>query len=319
METRLRLSNQMSSVLSPNTKSAVVFAYHNVGVRCLKVLLAQGVKIALVLTHQDNPNENIWFESVADLCREHGIPFQTPEYVSGERDGVDRGAVWLGRLTEIAPDFIFSFYYRNMLPMALLKTARLGALNMHGSLLPQYRGRVPVNWAIVRGETETGATLHYMVEKPDAGDIVAQQAVPILPDDTAYEVFNKVCTAAEIALYGVLPQLLVGTAPRLKNDLSQGAYFGGRKAEDGRVDLSQSTAQIYNLIRAVAPPYPGAYLELVGQPALWIDGARPVRQAEITSLLEMQATRAEGPLVRWQGQTYLHGRDGAWLKLLLRK
>lgn len=309
----------MPSAISANAKTAVVFAYHNVGVRCLKVLLAQGVHIALVITHQDNPNENIWFESVAELCREHGIPFETPDDVSGAKDGVDHGAVWLDRLTELAPDFIFSFYYRSMLPMDLLKTARQGALNMHGSLLPQYRGRVPVNWAIVRGETQTGATLHYMVEKPDAGDIVAQQAVPILPDDTAHEVFNKVCIAAEIALYGALPHLLAGTAPRLKNDLSQGAYFGGRKAEDGRIDLAQSTTQIYNLIRAVAPPYPGAYLEFAGQPALWIDGAHPVRHAEIRSILEMQATRSKGPLVRWQGQTYLHGRDGAWLKLRLRK
>ncbi len=296
-----------------------MFAYHNVGVRCLKVLLAQGVEIALVLTHQDSPDENIWFESVADLCREHGIPFETPEYVSGEKGGVDHGALWVRRLTEIAPDFIFSFYYRNMLPMTLLNTARQGALNMHGSLLPQYRGRVPVNWAIVRGETRTGATLHYMVEKPDAGDIVAQQAVPILPDDSAHEVFGKVCVAAEIALYGVLPDLLAGTAPRRKNDLSQGAYFGGRKAEDGRIDVAQSSAQIYNLIRAVAPPYPGAYLELAGQPALWIDGAWPVRHAEIASLLEMQATRTVGPLLRWQGHSYLRGSDGAWLKLLLRK
>ncbi len=319
METKLGLSDHMSLVLPPNTKTAVVFAYHNVGVRCLKVLLAQGVKIALVLTHQDNPKETIWFESVADLCREYGIPYETPEYVSGQQDGVDHGAVWLERLTEIAPDFIFSFYYRNMLPVALLNTARQGALNMHGSLLPQYRGRVPVNWAIVQGETQTGATLHYMLEKPDAGDIVAQQAVPILPDDTAHEVFNKVCVAAEIALSGVLPSLLAGTASRLKNDLSQGTYFGGRKAEDGRIDVAQSTSQIYNLIRAVAPPYPGAFLELAGQSALWIDGAWPVRHAEITSLLEMQATRTEGPLLRWQGQSYLRGSDGAWLKLLVRK
>jgi methionyl-tRNA formyltransferase len=313
------MSSPTLSAKSSGGKTAVVFAYHNVGVRCLKVLLAQGVNVALVITHQDNPKENIWFESVADLCREHGIPFDMPEQVSGVSEGVDHGAHWVARLSEIAPDFIFSFYYRNMLPMALLNTAKQGALNMHGSLLPQYRGRVPVNWAIVRGETRTGASLHYMVEKPDAGDIVAQQAVPILPDDTAQEVFNKVCIAAEIALDAVLPRLLEGTAPRLKNDLSQGGYFGGRKAEDGRIDLAQTTQQIYNLIRAVAPPYPGAFLDLPGQPTLWVDGARPVRHAEIVSILEMQAARAVGPVLRWQGQSYLRGSDGSWLQLMLRK
>ena len=74
----------------------------------------------------------------------------------------------------LAPDFLFSFYYRQMLKPALLALPRRGALNMHGSLLPNYRGRAPVNWAVLHGERETGATLHYMVEKPDAGDIVAQ-------------------------------------------------------------------------------------------------------------------------------------------------
>jgi methionyl-tRNA formyltransferase len=309
----------MSSWSAGSGKTAVVFAYHNVGVRCLKVLLAQGVKIALVLTHQDNPLENIWFESVADLCREHGIAFETPDQVAGVVNGVDLGAAWVERIAEIAPDFIFSFYYRNMLPMALLGCAKQGALNMHGSLLPQYRGRVPVNWAIVRGETRTGATLHYMVEKPDAGDIVAQQAVPILPDDTAHEVFNKVCTAAEIALDAVLPSLLAGTAVRSKNDLSLGGYFGGRKPSDGRIDLGATSAQIYNLIRAVAPPYPGAYLEIPGQATVWVDGAQPVRHAEMISILEMQAARSDAPLLRWQGQSYLRGADGLWLKLLLRK
>jgi methionyl-tRNA formyltransferase len=148
----------------------------------------------------------------------------------------------------------------------LLALPQRGSLNMHGSLLPKYRGRVPVNWAIIRGETETGATLHYMTEKPDNGDIVAQQAVPILPDDTAHDVFQKVTLAAEMALHGVLPALLAGTAPRIKQDLSKGAYFGGRKAEDGIIDWSRSAQEIHNLVRAVAPPYPGAVTQLMGKP-----------------------------------------------------
>ena len=107
---------------------------------------------------------------------------------------------------------------------------------MHGSLLPKYRGRAPVNWAVLHGERETGATLHYMTGKPDAGDIVAQQAVPILPDDTAREVFDKVTVAAEIVLDRALPALIAGTAPRRPNRLAQGSYFGGRQPEDGAID-----------------------------------------------------------------------------------
>ncbi len=241
----------------PITRKAVVFAYHNVGVRCLSVLLAHGVEVRLVVTHRDNPKENIWFASVAELAALHGIPVIMP-------DNPNVPEV-VGQIRALQPDFFFSFYYREMLKRELLEIPKRGALNMHGSLLPQYRGRVPVNWAIIKGETETGATLHFMTEKPDNGDIVAQQAVPILPDDTALEVFQKVTVAAELALNACLPDLLASRAKAVKQDLSKGAYFGGRKAEDGVIDWSKSAQQIHNLVRAVAPPYPGATTQLMGK------------------------------------------------------
>ena len=237
--------------------SAVVFAYHNVGVRCLSVLLAHGVKIPLLVTHTDNPKETIWFESVAELAQQHDIPVITPDDPNLSKT--------VERVRAAKPDFLFSFYYRNMLKAELLGIAKRGALNMHGSLLPKYRGRVPVNWAIIKGETETGATLHYMTEKPDNGDMVDQQPVPILPNDTAAEVFHKVTCAAEVTLNRCLPALIAGTAPRLPQDLSKGAYFGGRKPEDGKINWNDSAQNIHNLVRAVAPPYPGAYSELAGK------------------------------------------------------
>lgn len=236
---------------------AVVFAYHNVGVRCIKVLLARGVEIALVVTHTDNPAETIWFESVADLCREHGIPCIAPDD--------PQSPALVASVRAAQPDWIFSFYYRHMLPVDLLALAAHGAYNMHGSLLPKYRGRVPINWAVLHGETQTGATLHQMAAKPDAGAIVAQTAVPILPDDTAYEVFGKVVVAAEQTLWNVLPAMLDGQTPMLPNDVSQGSYFGGRTPEDGRIDWTQPAQTVYNLYRAVAPPYPGAWTTLAGK------------------------------------------------------
>ncbi|WP_109482959.1 formyltransferase [Paraburkholderia sp. C35] len=236
---------------------AVVFAYHNVGVRCLQVLLARGVDVALVVTHEDNPTENIWFGSVASVAAEHGIPVVTPSD--------PKSPELRAQIVNARPDFIFSFYYRHMLPVDLLAVAPRGAFNMHGSLLPKYRGRVPTNWAVLNGETETGATLHEMAAKPDAGAIIGQTPVPILPDDTAAQVFDKVTVAAEQTLWRVLPALLKGEAPHLPNDLAHGSYFGGRKPEDGRIDFSQSAQQVYNLIRAVAPPYPGAFTDIGGQ------------------------------------------------------
>nr|WP_314540192.1 formyltransferase [uncultured Massilia sp.] len=245
------------------SKRAVVFAYHNVGVRCLKVLLAGGVDVALVVTHEDSALENIWFESVQSLCETQRIPFITPDD--------PKSPALLARVNAAQPHLMFSFYYRHMLPQAILDVAP--AYNMHGSLLPAYRGRAAVNWAVLHGERETGASLHEMTVKPDAGSIVAQQMVPILPDDTAFEVFGKVTVAAELALYRVLPALLDGSAPRTPNDLTRGGYFGGRKPEDGRIDWSKPAQDVYNLHRAVAPPYPGAFTD-VGPRRYTIERAR---------------------------------------------
>ncbi len=242
--------------MSGGPATAIVFAYHNVGARCLRVLLAHGVSVPLVVTHEDDPAEAIWFERVAEVARDYGLPVAMP---------ADPGAgEFEAQVAALEPDFVFSFYYRRMLPPPILAAARRGALNMHGSLLPRYRGRAPVNWAVLRGERMTGASLHYMAAKPDAGDLVAQTAVPILPDDTAREVFDKVTVAAEMTLDGVLPSLLAGTAPRLPLDLSQGSYFSGRTPEDGRIDWSWPARRVHDLVRAVAPPYPGAFCDIDG-------------------------------------------------------
>jgi methionyl-tRNA formyltransferase len=229
---------------------AAVFAYHDVGVRCLRVLLDAGVRVPLVVTHRDDPGERVFFGSVAELARNRGI-----ETLEDPQENL------LERIETLAPDFIFSFYYRRMLPPQLLATARRGAFNMHGSLLPKYRGRAPVNWAVLKGETETGATLHEMVAKPDAGRIVDQEPVPIGSDETAAEVMAKVAAAAERVLKRSIGKLVAGTAQLKPQDLARGSYFGGRRPEDGRIDWSNSAREIHNLVRAVAPPYPGAFTQ----------------------------------------------------------
>ena len=236
---------------------AVVFAYHDVGVRCLEVLLSAGIDVPLVVTSPDDPHETRWFASVAAVAAERGLRVIAPADANT--------AEMIGLLADLQPDFLFSFYYRSLLAEPLLQAARRGALNLHGSLLPKYRGRAPVNWAILRGETETGATLHYMVGRADAGDIVDQMSVPILQDDDARIVFNKVTVAAEIVLARSLPGLLAGTAPRQPQPIGAGHYFGRRRAEDGRIDWTRSAVEIHNLVRAVAPPFPGAFGEIDGK------------------------------------------------------
>ncbi|MFO1283486.1 MAG: formyltransferase [Burkholderiales bacterium] len=236
--------------------SAVVFAYHNVGARCLRVLVAHGIRVPLVVTHLDDPSETLWFERVSEVADDLGLPWIAPDDANAPEV--------VARVAALAPDFLFSFYYRRMLGPAMLATARRGALNVHGSLLPKFRGRAPVNWAILEGERVTGATLHDMTAKPDAGGIVDQQAVPILPDDTAKEVFDKVTVAAEIVVDRSLPALVTGTAHRRVNDLAAGSYRGGRRPEDGRIDWTWPARRVHDLVRAVAAPYPGAFSDLPG-------------------------------------------------------
>ncbi|MBW1992684.1 MAG: formyltransferase, partial [Deltaproteobacteria bacterium] len=232
----------------------IFLGYHNIGYVCLKALIEMcgelGDDIAAVVTHPDNPGENLWFASVRDLAVRHYLPLYMPE------DPND--PAFVAAMERLSPDFLFSCYYRHLLKQPLLDLPRLGALNLHGSLLPRYRGRVPVNWVLIHGETETGVTLHYMEEKPDRGDMVAQKRVPITEEDTALTLFARMTVAAEELLREVYPLLRIGKAPRIPQDHSQATYFGGRRPEDGRIDWQRSAREIYNLVRAVTHPYPGA-------------------------------------------------------------
>jgi methionyl-tRNA formyltransferase len=280
--------------------SAVVFAYSEVGVRCVRELLAQGIHIPLLFSHADDPNENQWFGSVQRLAQDRGLHIVTPDSPNTPE--------WLARGAAIRPDFVFSFYYRYMLDKAWLSLPRLGALNIHGSLLPKYRGRAPVHWAIINGESTTGASLHYMVEKPDAGALVDQEAVPILENDNALEVSMKVAAAAETVLRRSLPRLIAGTASATPLDLPGGSYFGRRRPEDGRIDWRGGARAVHDLVRAVAPPFPGAFTEVNG-----------CRVGVLETRLDPQPLKYPGEspcLYTSEGTWYADCVDGRRLKIL---
>jgi len=283
--------------MSGSSRRAVVFAYHDVGVRGLSVLLALGLDIQLLVTHVDDPDENIWFSSVAKLAALNDIPVITPSDPNT--------AEVLEQVRACQPDVLFSFYYRQLLGAELLEIPTIGAYNLHGSLLPKYRGRVPVNWAVLHGETETGASLHRMEIKPDAGALVDQQAAAILPNDTAQAVFQKVACATEQLLLRCVPLLLEGSARETELDLSAGSYFGGRRPEDGRIDWQQTAGEIHNLIRAVAPPYPGAFFDTQG-----------VRLQVLGSYYRERPAASQTPRLYWQaGRCRADCNDGRQLEV----
>lgn len=253
------------------TKPAIlVFAYHDVGYECLDALIQNDEYVLAVITHRDDRNEEIWFRSVTGLAEKYDIPVYTPESVNT----VD----WIKRIGSWAPDLILSFYYRDMIDEEILNIPRLGAFNMHGSLLPKYRGRAPINWAVLHGEKQTGVTLHHMVKKADAGDIVDQEAVAIGPEDTAKDVFGKCVPAARKVLERNIDLLTSGTAPRRAQDEASATYFGGRTPEDGRIEWNQDADKIFNLVRAVTQPYPGAFTTVQGK-KMFIWWAKPLKAA----------------------------------------
>ncbi|PYY71580.1 bifunctional UDP-glucuronic acid oxidase/UDP-4-amino-4-deoxy-L-arabinose formyltransferase [Pseudomonas jessenii] len=230
---------------------AVVFAYHDIGCAGIESLLSSGFEIAAVFTHADDPKENAFYGSVAQLCARHGIAVHAPEDANHP--------LWIERIAKLDPDYIFSFYYRNLLSEPLLATARKGAFNLHGSLLPRYRGRAPANWVLVNGETETGVTLHRMVKRADAGAIVAQQKVAIERSDTALSLHGKLRLAAADLLRDTLPALLQGKASETPQDESKATVFGRRTPADGKLVWARPAEELFNLVRAVTQPYPGAF------------------------------------------------------------
>ena len=233
-----------------------VFAYSEVGCACLEELFGLGADIAAVFTHEDDPDEEIWFRSVRDIASARGVtPF------AGAKPGADAAQI----LKDLDVELIFSFYYRAIIPEEVLSLARLGAYNIHGALLPKYRGRACVNWAVLNGETETGATLHVMTKYADRGDIVDREAVPINFEDTALDVFMKVAEASRVIIRRSIGNIEAGNAPRTPQDESLATAFGRRRPEDGVIDWNKRAVEIYNQARALTHPFPGAFTFIDGE------------------------------------------------------
>ena len=230
----------------------VAFAYHTFGARALAGLLARGETVAAVVTHEDQAAEGDWFESVADVAIAHGVPVLTPSSPNTPEI--------VARLAALRADVFLSVWYRRLLGDALLALPRVAALNLHGSLLPAYRGRAPLNWVLVNGETRTGVTLHHMTAEADAGDIVAQEPIDIVPDDTAATLYGRMVKIGVDLLLRSYPAVLDGTAPRRPQDHARATVVGRRRPEDGRVAWAWPAARIANMIRAVTHPYPGAFV-----------------------------------------------------------
>lgn len=240
-----------------NRPRILFFGFSDVGYRCLKLLLDKGCDVIGVFTHDADPHEAHWFQTPESLAKENFIRVFKPDTLKTEK--------WFRKVRYMKPDLILSLYYRNFIPEEIFSQARLGAYNMHGSYLPAYRGRAPLNWSIINGEDHCGVTLHTIEKKFDAGEIVDREKVAFGPDEYVGDIQPRVSAAAVRVLERALPSLLAGNPKLEKQDESKASYFGKRTPEDGRIDFSKSAREVFNLVRGVSRPFPGAFAEIGGR------------------------------------------------------
>ncbi|KOP64039.1 methionyl-tRNA formyltransferase [Bacillus sp. FJAT-18019] len=219
----------------------------------LEMLLAEGYSIAAVVTQPDRPQGRkkvLTPTPVKEAALRHGIPVLQPQRL--------RSPEAVTELAEYKPDLIITAAYGQILPKSVLDMPALGCLNVHGSLLPAYRGGAPIQRSIINGESVTGITLMYMAEGLDTGDMIAQAEVPIQDDDTAGTMFEKLSTVGAELLLRELPRLLQGKVEAEPQEESKATYAPNLTRDDEKIDWSRTSREIYNQIRGLVP-YSGGF------------------------------------------------------------
>lgn len=227
---------------------------HTVGVAVLSVI-ARMDKVVGVVAHPHNPEDGVRYKSVFNLANAHGWP------VIRGKGGDDAVATFV---RQAKPDLIWVTDYRYLLPANVFNSSRLGAINLHPSLLPAYRGRAPVNWAILEGEKLLGLTAHFIDAGMDSGDIIAQVSYELARDEDVGDALKKLYPLYEQITENVLSAFRTGLVNRVSQDEGKAFSRPARGPSDGLIDWRQGGQQVCNLIRAVAAPYPGAYTYLDG-------------------------------------------------------
>lgn len=238
------------------------------GYLTLRSLVDGGADIVGVFSMQQDAHEQDRYEQhIRELAEAHQIPLYETKFLKDR----DYGSI----AKELRPDVCFVVGCRVRIDKSVYEIPARGCLAVHDSLLPEYRGFAPINWSLINGEDHVGVSLFHLNETVDGGDLVSQERVQVDADDTAAEVYERVCSATIRLIRDAFPKIAAGTAPRTPQNPEAGSFTCARTPDDGLIDWSRPTLEIYNLIRALGRPYPGAFTYLRGR-RLTIWGARPV-------------------------------------------
>jgi len=233
--------------------TVVVFSYGDIGSAAIATLADVGAQILALVLPSNRVGPDV--EIARAAARAAGLP----TLVQPPRERVEP---LVEELRVLAPDVIVIWSYPMILPRSVIEVPRRGCVNVHGGLLPDYRGPHVMQWAIINGESETGVTLHYADAGIDTGPVIAGERVPIDPEDDAPAVRGKLQKAGSRLLRAWWPTIADGTAPRVPQDESRAKYYPLRTPEDGRIDWTAPATTIHNLVRALAAPWPGAFTRL---------------------------------------------------------
>lgn len=229
-----------------------------IGYRCVqRVIESEAAVLRAVFSYRVEPPQGEYLDRTRELCERGGVPFyEAPTVGHAQFDGL-----W----KTLDLDYIFAVKWRTMIPRQVLDAARRGVIIFHAALLPKYRGFAPINWPLINDEAKTGVTMFYAAEEVDAGDIIDQRERLITDHDDAATLDAWLNATVEQMLEENLPRLVDGTASRRGQDHAQATYTIWRSPEDGHIDWTQPTRAIFNLIRGLTSPYPGAYTMLDGR------------------------------------------------------
>lgn len=230
-------------------KNVIFCGFGKLGTECLKILLAQGYNIKQVMTHKELKQE-----SVDTFAIQNDLDYSYEDF----REDTQKLRL---EIINFKLDYLISINYRYIIPKEIFEVPKY-AINIHGSLLPKYRGRTPHVWSIINGEEYSGITCHIINENVDSGNIISQKKIKIEPEDTGYTLLKKFQLE--------YPNLLIESLNKLENgykginqDEAKASYYGKRISEMGYINFYERASQIINFVRAQSYPYPGAYGYLV--------------------------------------------------------
>jgi methionyl-tRNA formyltransferase len=238
------------------------------GARCLEALVDAGREVIGVVTEPDDDPDAFWDRSVADTATEFGID----HYIPGNVNDPD----FLETVRNLDPDLVTMSGFSQILEPEFLDIPQHGVVNLHAGKLPDYRGGSPMNWAIINGETMGTATIHYATERIDAGGVLAEREFDIGWTDTIADVRDRTLDLFPEMLVNVVDEIEAGTQSVREFDVSNGTYWGSRLPQDGRIGWTHMSAtQVYNFVRSLTHPYPGAFTTYEGE-RLYVWEASPI-------------------------------------------